>query len=130
MKSKSTHRFIAAIILVVLTQQMFINTFIVVDFLIHQDYIAKNLCVQKDDQQGCNGKCHLHKVLEENKHENGNSPQENTPRSVVKFDYLFSKNETCFELFSSMDDLKHVSRFSSEILVRYDEVLTPPPELA
>ncbi len=104
------------------------NTFIVVDFLIHQDYIAKNLCVQKDNQQGCNGKCHLHKVLEENKANDSNSPQENAPRFVVKFDYLFSKTTINLDFFSSENKLAYFDGVPCKILVRYDEVSTPPPD--
>lgn len=127
MKGKTLHRIIALVIVVVLSQQMFMNTFIVADFIIHQDYIAKNLCVQKDDQQGCNGKCHLHKTLEENKSDDS-SPQENSPRFVVKLDYLYSTFKFDNELFFMSEKLIYKNRFSSKILIRYDEVLTPPPD--
>ncbi|QXP61028.1 hypothetical protein [Olleya sp. HaHaR_3_96] len=44
-----------------------INTMVIVaDFVINQDQIAKTLCVQKEDQKGCNGKCQLRKDLTEN----------------------------------------------------------------
>lgn len=36
---------------------------IIDDFIVNQDFIAKTLCVQKENQQGCNGKCHLMKEL-------------------------------------------------------------------
>ena len=44
-----------------------INTVaIMVNFMVNQDYIAKTLCVQKDNQKGCNGKCQLGKQLTKN----------------------------------------------------------------
>ncbi|WP_196890456.1 hypothetical protein [Aureivirga marina] len=39
------------------------SAIILSSFYLNQEYIAKNLCVQKDNQQGCNGKCHLVKTL-------------------------------------------------------------------
>ena len=37
-----------------------INTLVIIgDFLANQDIIAKTLCIQKEEQKGCNGKCQL-----------------------------------------------------------------------
>jgi len=39
---------------------------ILIDFTINQDFIAKVLCINKDEPDlGCNGKCHLKKKLKE-----------------------------------------------------------------
>lgn len=44
-----------------------INTLTVIGyFIVNQDFIARTLCIQKDNQQGCNGKCYLMKELEKN----------------------------------------------------------------
>lgn len=113
----------------VLMEQIFVSTYIVIDFAVNQDYISANFCVQKDDQQGCNGKCHLSKTLKENITNESNSPQENTPRFLLKFDYLFFEkiNKTHSLNFENI----HIypEWFCSKIVTRHYEVLTPPPDL-
>ena len=55
---------IVSILLVAILLANNINTLTIVgDFVVNQDFIAKTLCIQKEDQQGCNGKCHLKKQL-------------------------------------------------------------------
>lgn len=51
--------------------------YIIVSFAINQDYIAKNLCVNKDVPESCcQGKCHLEKELiaDEKKEERKETP--------------------------------------------------------
>ena len=59
---------------------------IMVDFSVHQDFITKMLCVNKDvPGSTCNGKCHLKKQLkntEEDRHsKTATVLKENTPSS-------------------------------------------------
>lgn len=53
--------------------------YIIVNFAINQDYIAKNLCVNKDVPESCcEGKCHLEKeLIEEEKKEEGKENSSN-----------------------------------------------------
>lgn len=60
-------KFFAAISLfVVIVLQTFSSFIIQADFYLNQDYIAKNLCVNRDKpMMHCNGKCYLAKKLNE-----------------------------------------------------------------
>ena len=41
--------------------------FVYLDFVFHQEYIAKNLCVNRDKpMMHCDGKCYLHKEMQKN----------------------------------------------------------------
>jgi hypothetical protein len=63
-----------------------------VDFKLHQEYIAKVLCVNKDKtQMGCNGKCHLSKQMQKVEEKE----QKQTPQHVKgKRDFVFYSNST------------------------------------
>ena len=65
------------------------NVAIVIDFLINQDTIAKTLCVQKEEQKGCNGKCQLVKELNLNSNTtNKEVPLQNNKISLVECTYI------------------------------------------
>ncbi|WP_435135140.1 hypothetical protein [Formosa sp. A9] len=60
------------------------NMLTITDFLINQDVIAKTLCVQKEEQKGCNGKCHLRQELAKNNPDtNSEAPSENNKRLTL-----------------------------------------------
>lgn len=42
------------------------SSYPVIYYILNNDFIVKNLCVQKDNQQGCNGKCYLKKQIKKN----------------------------------------------------------------
>ncbi len=53
--------------------QAFSKIFIISEFYVNRDFIAKNLCENRDNPQStCHGKCHLKKALSDD--ENHNSP--------------------------------------------------------
>ncbi|HVI43958.1 MAG TPA: hypothetical protein VM802_03795 [Chitinophaga sp.] len=53
--------------------------FVMLDFYINQDYIARNLCVNRDKpQMHCNGKCHLRSRLNEEDRKNQENPERKT----------------------------------------------------
>ncbi len=120
---------IIALVLVTIFLANNIRTLTVVgNFVINQDFIAKTLCIQKDNQQGCNGKCHLKKELQKTS-SNPNSDKslpENKRQSLDVFyvsdiNYLkkqlvrlqLEKNLTCFNL--------------PKINKTYLDIDTPPP---
>lgn len=57
------HKIFSIVLLCALVSNGIVNMYIVGDFLINQDFIAKTLCIQKEEQLGCQGKCHLAKQL-------------------------------------------------------------------
>lgn len=69
MKSIFKHSVIF-ILLAAFVMQLFSNTIIYATFLIHQDYIAENLCIDKDIKEStCEGKCHLKEELKKSNQE-------------------------------------------------------------
>lgn len=102
------------------------NLVIMVNFVANQEVISKTLCVQKDNQQGCYGKCQLTKALAETDG-NGEIPTQETKRLML--DLFFA---------SEINTVKNTNvSFSSEenksvynLPVFYENTLlvdTPPP---
>jgi hypothetical protein len=55
---------VSSFLLIVLTAYLIIPVLPVIDYLIHKDYIAKNLCVNRKKLHSCcKGKCYLVKQL-------------------------------------------------------------------
>jgi hypothetical protein len=120
---------ITAFVLVFILFAHNINTLVIVgDFLVNQDFIAKTLCIQKDNQQGCNGKCHLAKQLSESNPESNNqTPLQETKRMTL--DVFCVSNINNFETQYIQFKLPQVllSHKSPKILKTYFEIDTPPP---
>jgi len=58
--------------------------FVMLDFYINQDYIAKNLCVNRDKpMMHCNGKCHLKKKLNEEDKKEHESPERSSDKTEI-----------------------------------------------
>ena len=110
-------KFFAAIsLLVIVALQTFSSFLIQADFYLNQNYIAKNLCVNRDKpMMHCNGKCFLAKKLkEEGKSQSPASKTERldvspffvpTSYSFIDVQQLdkreyFIKNETAVSAFS------------------------------
>lgn len=101
---------------------------IVGDFLVNQDFIAKTLCIQKEDQQGCNGKCHLKKQLAENNSSASSEfpAQENKRTSLDTFCLVLNEglNTSLNSIIFSQIIIPHNS---SRIIKTSFKVETPPP---
>ncbi|WP_143087601.1 hypothetical protein [Chitinophaga sp. YR627] len=65
--------------------------FVMFEFYLNQEYIAQNLCVNKDKPQlHCNGRCHLKKQLNEEEKRDQNNPERRTDnRSEIFYDASF-----------------------------------------
>jgi hypothetical protein len=95
----------------------------VLDYLINKDYIAKNLCVNKDKPKSCcKGKCHLVKQLNKtsgsDKSESQKMPKQVRTRAFEEF--LISRCEIAyppqykpliFNIFCNQYHSKYYSRF-------------------
>lgn len=76
---------ISVILLLVLTAYLIIPVIPVFDYLIHKDYIAKNLCVNRDKPKSCcNGKCHMVKKLKKANPNTENDSKDTTKRIQYK----------------------------------------------
>lgn len=120
---------ITAFVLVFILFAHNVNTLAIIgDFVINQDFIAKTLCIQKDNQQGCNGKCHLMKELKEN------TPESNTTIPVQETK-RFSLDAFCLYKINSSERLNFVNKayqigfnpYSQNLLQTYFDIDTPPP---
>ncbi|MCH4553959.1 hypothetical protein [Aestuariibaculum lutulentum] len=120
---------ITAFVLIVILLAHNINTLLImVDFVANQDFIAKTLCIQKDNQQGCNGKCHLQKQLAKN--ETGpdkNIPQQENKRMMLDAFYISNINTIDHQNTIQLT-AKHKLFYKTPIV--YENTLTvdtPPP---
>lgn len=118
-------RYLVAYILVlsILTFQ-FTELLIYMSFKLNQDYIAKNLCVEKDvEGSTCNGCCQLKKKLEEQEQQKETAP----PAQSEKLDITF-----CM-LQQSKSDLYCSGRTQFRMFYRgiysfliYNQIFHPP----
>ena len=120
---------ITAFVLVFILFAHNINTLVIVgEFISNQAEIARDLCVQRDNQQGCNGKCQLAKVIKQS------SADSNTdvPTQEIR---RMSLDAVCFfdiknsELKSEVLPTTVVEFFnySKRIVFRFEDIDTPPP---
>ena len=123
---------ITAFILVFILLAHNINTLAIVgDFVVNQDFIAKTLCVQKDNQKGCNGKCHLVKQLsEDNSDGKGQIPVQKSKRMAL--DVYFMSNVHSIESQYINYKLPQVILFhkSPKLVKTYLDIDTPPPNFS
>lgn len=68
--------------------------FVLLDFYLNQDYIAKNWCVNRDKPaMRCNGKCHLGKQLREEDRKDQENPERKADHRSEIFDACFGVQE-------------------------------------
>lgn len=123
---------ITAFVLVFILFAHNINTMVIIgDFLVHQAVIAKNLCIQKDDQQGCNGKCQLTEQLKQNMPDsNTDVPTQETRRMsldafcLFKIEVVETSNHNIFHTPNNAYD------YTKHLISRCLEVDTPPPNFS
>lgn len=125
-----TQKISVFVLLVVMLSGIFRNGWVYLDFYLHQDTIAVELCENKDvPEMQCNGKCHLMKQLK--------AVEEPTPELPVA---PSAKYEMTFLFFSDVNDLLVWSGDSAEskqtinqrdfaLLTGFSSPLLDPPEL-
>lgn len=128
MTSTITHK-ITAFVLVFILFAHNINTLVIIgDFMVNQAIIAKNLCVQKENQQGCNGKCHLRKQLKESTPEsNSEMPAQETKRmSLDAFCFYDIETQQAKPNYFNAK-LRISNSYSHSLIHTYLDIDTPPP---
>ncbi|MCB0461830.1 MAG: hypothetical protein R2816_10450 [Flavobacteriaceae bacterium] len=125
-------RKITAFVLVFILFAHNINTLVIIgDFMMNQAIIAKNLCVQKENQQGCNGKCQLRKQLKENNPEsNPNNPIQESRRLTLDVFYLVNINLIEQQQEDILLSKENIITQSQKIIKMYLEIDTPPPNFS
>ncbi|MCF1195782.1 hypothetical protein [Mangrovimonas futianensis] len=123
-----THQLTALILVGILLFNNLNTVVIVVNFLANQELISKTLCVQKDNQQGCNGKCHLKKQLAQN--ETGAENQTPLPElKRLSLDAFFISEIHVVEPQQCLClSTKHASVYKIPFLYEsFISIETPPP---
>ncbi|WP_223034940.1 hypothetical protein [Hanstruepera marina] len=128
---KSLTQKITTYVLVVILLAHNINTFVIVgDFLANQEFIAKTLCIQKDNQQGCNGKCHLKKQLAQNETgTDGKAPVQESKRQVLDVFFITDINSVDAQFISFYINKNRVFYQTPIISETTLSVDTPPPNV-
>ena len=123
---------ITAFVLVFILFAHNINTLVIIgDFLVNQAVIAKNLCVQKDNQQGCNGKCQLTKqLIESTPDSNTDLPAQETRRMSLDAFCLYDIQALETQNDVIIDDQSHSFALTERIILRYTDIETPPPNFS
>lgn len=76
---------ISGVLLMVMAAYLVIPALPVFDYLINRDYIARNLCVNKDKPKSCcKGKCHMVKQLQKTNQGTEDNPKNTNVRIQLK----------------------------------------------
>lgn len=76
---------VSGVLLIVMAAYLIIPAIPVIDYLIHKDYIAKNLCVNKNKPHSCcKGKCHMVKQLQKTSQNPDKNPRNSNSRVQIK----------------------------------------------
>ncbi len=121
------NKIISILLVVVLFLGIFKTTFTISDFLINQDEIAKTLCVQKDNQQGCFGKCQLVKALKKDLEKETKAPNQKTEKQITTFNFVEPIQELNFVTFTYFQLNKIEDNKQYNILDRKSDIFIPPP---
>lgn len=122
------HKALAIILTIALLFNNIKTVVIVADFVINQDIIAKTLCIQKDEQKGCNGKCQLRKELKESNNNTPNNPLQKTERTRLDVFVFFSEeHSTEKQIIINNDRSNQVNFYSKRTISKYYDIDTPPP---
>jgi hypothetical protein len=87
---------VSCILLIVMAAYLIIPAIPVIDYLINKEYIAKNLCVNKDKPKSCcKGKCHMVKQLQKATKNSETDPRNTNNRVQLKELNEFIISRTC-----------------------------------
>lgn len=128
MISSIAHKMTAFVLVLILFAHN-INTLVIIgDFVVNQATIAKNLCIQKDNQQGCNGKCQLIKQIKQSTPDsNTDTPAQETRRMSLDAFCLY-KIDIGEKQFIAFREVQKISNtYSQNLTLTYLDIDTPPP---
>lgn len=127
---KLIYKATAPFLIFVLLANSISNVVIVTDFIINQDFIAKTLCIQKDEQKGCNGKCQLTKELVQNNSDsNSDTPlsSSRTQLDVFVVTTILHNIEDNIQISTLQNTIDYRLRATRSGFFAID---TPPPNLS
>ena len=101
---------------------------IISDFVINQDFIAKTLCVQKENQQGCNGKCQLMKTLNDSNPDSKTTiPVKEVRRLSLDAFCLYDIKISEYNEIFIKEYLFKLNSPTKNLISTYLDIDTPPP---
>lgn len=127
MSNKTIHRIIAFSFLVCFGLNVFLQSIILLNFKINQEYIALNLCKEKDvEESTCNGNCQLMKSMEVI--EKSTPSQDDTSISVEShITLLFPSSVLEFNLIQKVSQKKLSKQVNNQLVKGfYENPLIPP----
>jgi len=116
--------FLSGIIIFSILSFQFSDWLIFVSFKLNQDYIAKNLCVEKEvEGSTCKGCCQLKKKLDEQKEQK----KDMVPLPENKQDLIFFAESLVFNLFTTeTSNLLQINNFNNYVFSINESVFHPP----
>lgn len=116
--------FLSGIIIFSILSFQFSDWLIFVSFKLNQDYIAKNLCVEKEvEGSTCKGCCQLKKKLDEQKEQK----KDMVPLPENKQDLIFFAESLAFNLFTTeTSNLLQINNFNNYVFSINESVFHPP----
>jgi len=129
---KVTYKLNVSFLTFVLLANNINNVVIITDFVINQDFIAKTLCIQKEEQKGCNGKCHLAKQLVQNNTDsNSDTPMPTNDRTRLDVFIVNTIPNHSVKDFSQVSTLQYRLHYRIKAPNSgYYSIPTPPPDLS
>lgn len=120
---------VSHMLLLVMAAYLIIPVIPVIDYLVNKDYIAKNLCINKDKPKSCcKGKCHMVKQLLKT-----NQNPENDTKNTNKRTQLKELNE--FVLSNTNDitiekiSIEYLDNYTSDYCQLASYTIFVPPKL-
>jgi len=123
------HKLFAYILTIILLAYNIKTVSIIVDFKINQDAIAKTLCVQKEDQKGCFGKCQLVKALKKDIQTQDEAPLQNNKNITLNINFLQPVNEINFNFSYKKKSNCNYNSLAQNNIVKHYKVRIPPPKV-
>lgn len=129
MNQRIQYQFLSAFLALIILCSSFYQAYVSVYFIAYQDYIVKELCVQKDNQQGCNGKCYLMKNLNNEVTENNTTiPVNNENEFRGNFIFYYTKNSSPLFNYLKHNNSNNTVYFNPLKQTVFIDKETPPPK--
>lgn len=115
---------IAILVIFSLALQSFRHYAVLAEFYLNRDYIAKNLCENRNKPQlHCNGKCHLKKQLQKEEQQQQSNNRTNTKETNT----LLFCNKVNEYYTAGFVRIKNYTFYSNDLLSPFSSVLLRPP---
>ena len=107
--------------------QSFNKLFIVVDYQLNKDFIAKNLCENRNKpMMHCNGKCHMMKQLKQDEKKDQENPERKTEN---KFEIICSFTpQSSFDIYYTPTIFEYPV-FKESITIGFHTATFHPPQV-